>query len=220
MRALRLPHRPLLLALVLAAYVGVVAGGALLGHALVDRLVLDIRPSNEPQIHVVIMATTATYMLVSAVPFVPGAEIGLGLIMVLGPGIVPLIYASTVLALTLAYLVGRLVPARALAAGLGALGLRRARALVLEVEGLDAGARLALLTARAPGRLVPLLLRWRYLALALAFNLPGNTLIGGGGGIAMMAGMSGLCPLLPFLATVAVAVAPVPLLVLLGGRIG
>ena len=54
--------------------------------------------------------------------------------------------------------------------------------------------------------------------LGLALNLPGNTLVGGGGGIAMVAGLSGLVSPLGFLVTVAVAVAPIPLLFLvLGG---
>ena len=44
----------------------------------------------------------------------------------------------------------------------------------------------------APTRLLPFLLRYRYVALALAFNLPGNAVLGGGGGIAMMAGLSGI----------------------------
>ena len=66
--------------------------------------------------------------------------------------------------------------------------------------------------------MVPVLLRHRYLALGVAFNLPGNTLLGGGGGIALAAGMSGLYPLLAYVAVVAIAVAPVPLLVLLGAE--
>lgn len=60
---------------------------------------------------------------------------------------------------------------------------------------------------------MPRLLRHRYLALAVALNLPGNTLLGGGGGIALMAGLSGLYPMPAYLTTVAIAVAPVPLLV-------
>jgi hypothetical protein len=53
--------------------------------------------------------------------------------------------------------------------------------------------------------------------LALAFNLPGNTLLGGGGGIALAAGMSGLYRPVAYLATVVLAVAPVPLLFLITG---
>jgi hypothetical protein len=63
--------------------------------------------------------------------------------------------------------------------------------------------------------MVSKLVRHRYLALAFALNLPGNSLIGGGGGIALSAGMSGLYPMPAYLASVAVAVAPVPLLIAL-----
>jgi hypothetical protein len=104
------------------------------------------------------------------------------------------------------------VPARACAGLLDILGLDRARDLVLGMAPLGPAARQALLLERAPSRLLPVLLRHRYLTLAAAFNLPGNSLIGGGGGIALVAGMSGLYGTAPYVATVALAVAPVPLL--------
>lgn len=209
-------HRPRLL-LLLPFYAVVVAGGILAGRRLRELVAFDVRPSNEPEVHAMIMAATAVYILASAVPFVPGAEIGFALILVLGSEIILLVYASMVFALVLAYLVGRLVPPRATAAAFGLFGLNRARDMVLQTMPLDTDARLALLTARAPTRIIPFLLRHRYLALALAFNLPGNTLLGGGGGIALAAGMSRLYPLAPYLATVALAVAPLPLLILVTG---
>jgi hypothetical protein len=55
------------------------------------------------------------------------------------------------------------------------------------------------------------LLRYRYLALALAVNLPGNVILCGGGGIALMAGLSRLFDPLPFLLTILLAVLPVPM---------
>ena len=166
-----------------------------------------------------VMTSSAAYVLASVIPFVPGAEIGLGLMMMLGSGICFLVYLSTVVALSLAYLIGRLVPARATARAFAFFGLSRARDLVLEMEPLGAEERLELLTARAPRRIIPVLLRHRYLALGVAFNLPGNTLLGGGGGIALAAGMSGLYPLSAYLVIVAIAVAPVPLIVLFGGKL-
>lgn len=205
--------------LLLALYVALVAGGALIGRWLFDIFALDVRPSNESQVHAMIMASTAAYIATSVIPFVPGAEIGLGLMMMLGPSICFLVYLSTILALALAYLIGRLVPARATAAMFAFFGLKRAEELMLQMEPLDADERLKLLTARAPRRIVPILLRHRYLALALAFNLPGNTLLGGGGGIGLAAGMSGLYPVATYLIIVAIAVAPVPLIILLSGKL-
>jgi hypothetical protein len=51
--------------------------------------------------------------------------------------------------------------------------------------------------------------------LAVLFNLPGNTIIGDGGGIALIAGMSRLFPFPKFVFLVCVAITPVPLLFLL-----
>ena len=116
-----------------------------------------------------------------------------------------------VAALLLAYLVGRLVPARAICAALAACGLDRAHALVQQLASLDAKERLALLVERAPRRLVPILLRHRHVGLVVLLNLPGNSVVGGGGGIALCAGMSGLFPLPGFLAAVLLATAPVPM---------
>ena len=205
------------LVVLIAIYAGLLVGGLLLGRWFTELVAFDVRPHTEPQAHTMIMTATAVYILVSAAPFVPGAEIGLGLMALLGSGIVPLVYLSTVLALSLAYLIGRLIPVSVTAAGFGMLGLRRARDLVLQLAPLDNDARLKLLTASAPRRIVPFLLRHRYVMLALAFNLPGNTLLGGGGGIALAAGMSGLYKPVAYLATVVLAVAPVPLLFLITG---
>lgn len=62
--------------------------------------------------------------------------------------------------------------------------------------------------------------RYRYLALAMAVNTPGNSVIGGGGGIMIMAGLSGFFSPLSTFTTVALAVSLVPFAVLfLGVRI-
>ena len=79
--------------------------------------------------------------------------------------------------------------------------------------------RLALLVEQAPRRFIPTLLRFRYVALVLALNLPGNAVLGGGGGIAMVAGLSGMFSFPLFLLAASVAALPVPLMWLLLGRI-
>jgi hypothetical protein len=205
--------------LLLAVYAGLVLGSLAAGPWLAEWVQVDLGPGNEPQVHRMLLLSTAVYVLALAVPFVPGAEIGLAMMAMLGTGVVPLVYGATVVALSVAYLIGRLVPVRLTAAWLGALGLRRASELMLRLEALKPAQRLELLCESSPRSVLPFLLRHRYLMLGLALNLPGNSLIGGGGGIAMVAGLSGLVTPIGFLLTAAVAVAPVPLLFLILGAL-
>lgn len=204
----------------LAILVAVLALATWGAHLVRDALDLQVRPDNEQQVHHAIMLGSVAYVGLLALPFVPGAEIGLAMLAALGPAIAPLIYACTVAALMLAYTVGRCVPVGALERVLSLLRMQRAAALVARAAPLSPDARLAMLLDGQPKRAVGLGLRYRYVALALAVNTPGNSIIGGGGGIMMMAGLSGIfSPLATFL-TVALAVFPVPLAVMfLGLRI-
>ncbi len=189
----------------------------LVARQYLQSLDFEIRPSNEDMVHRTIMASAALYALLLAVPFVPGAEIGLALIAMLGPAIAYLVYLCTIAGLMLAFLVGRLIPLRVLIHLAQDCKLERTAKLLYEIAPLDKEARLALLVDKAPKRFIPFLLRHRYLALAAAVNIPGNYLIGGGGGISLMAGISRLFSIPAFLLTVALAVAPVPLAVLIFG---
>lgn len=198
-----------LVALVLAATWG--------AHMIRDALNLTIMPVNERQVHRAIMLGTVAYIGLLALPFVPGAEIGIAMLTAFGAAIAPLVYAATVCAMMLAYLVGRLLPIRALARLLTFLRMRRAAELVERAAPLSREARLAMLLEGAPPRTLALALRYRYAALALAVNVPGNAVIGGGGGIMMMAGLSGIFAPLPTVLAVMLAVSPVPLAVMLFG---
>lgn len=157
------------------------------------------------------------YILVMAAPFVPGIEIGLGLLMVFGAKIAAVVYLCTVASLCLSFTIGRFIPESALAAALSGLGLHRAGRLIARFEHLDARERWRVLLTSAPRWVHPLLSRYRYLVILVVFNLPGNIVIGGGGGIAMMMGMSRLFPALVFIPLIALAVLPVPLACLLLG---
>ena len=167
-----------------------------------------------------LIALVAGYALLLAVPFVPGVELGLALLMMEGGRIAPAIYAATVAGLMLAFLIGLWLPDRVLVRAFEALRLHRAARLAGELEPLDRGARIARLEAQLPRRIGPIALRHRYLVLAVLINLPGSGLIGGGGGIAMVAGLSRLCGPLGAAVTFAIAVAPVPLIIYLAGMPG
>jgi len=195
----------------------IVIVGTWAAHLLKDALDLTMMPSNEKQVHRLLMIGAVAYVGLLALPFVPGAEIGLAMLTAFGAAIAPLVYAATVAAMMLAYLFGRLLPAETLAWLLSKLRLRRASDLVSRAALLPPADRLDLLLDAAGPRMVGLSLQHRYVALAVLVNTPGNALIGGGGGIMLMAGMSGiLAPIQTFIA-IAVAVSPVPIAVMVFG---
>jgi hypothetical protein len=176
----------------------------------------ELRPHRIERLEIVMLVSAAAYVLLMALPFMPGIEVGLAMMLTLGPRAAVVVYLCTVLALTLSFAVGRLVPGKVLAAFFGWLHFDRARDLLREMEPLTPRERVAFLAANAPRRIVPFALRHRYLLIAFALNLPGNALIGGGGGIAMVAGMSRLFRWPQYVLLIAAATAPVPVLILLG----
>lgn len=205
----------LLLRLVILVTVLVIATWG--AHLIRDALNLQIRPDNEQQVHRAIMLGSAAFVGLLALPFVPGAEIGFAMLAAFGANIAPLIYVLTVASMMLAYTIGRFLPIGALERLLSFLRLRRAARLVARAAPLSREERIAMLLDGQSKRAVKLGLRYRYIAVALAVNTPGNSVIGGGGGIMMIAGLSGIfSPLATFL-TIAVAVSPVPLAVMFLG---
>jgi hypothetical protein len=203
------------LSLKFALLIGLLIAASYAGKSVMGQLGSPLTPSTEPSLHRLIMTSVAIYILLMMLPFVPGIEIGLGMMAMFGPKIVPLVYGATVLALVLSFLLGRLVPERNIVEIFNLLHLKRAAQLLQRMEALDTTERLEFLLRNASTRIVPFLLRHRFLALMVALNLPGNALVGGGGGIGLIAGFSRLFALPKFALAVAVAVSPLPLLVLL-----
>jgi hypothetical protein len=187
------------------------------GALIKDRMDVMVMPANEIAMHRVIMGATAAFVVLLAIPFVPGAEIGLTMLAVFGAAIAPLVYGATVLALVLAFMIGRLIPDDWLLSGLRGLRMHRAAASLETTLQLPSAARLERMLSGGSPRLLRFATRYRYLALILAVNLPGNVVIGGGGGIAMMAGASRLFSPVPYVLSVMVAVSPVPIAVTLFG---
>ena len=140
---------------------------------------------------VTLITACVIYALLLAIPFIPSVEIGL-LIMVLfgAPGAAGA-YLATCTGLTGAYLIGR---------RLG--GTAPFRRINLPPRY---SARLSAITARLPAGMLPVL------SLAALLNMPGNTAVGGGGGIAMAYGAGRLLTAPAFLTTVALATAILPI---------
>jgi len=164
------------------------------------------------------MVSSIIFGLLVAIPFVPGVELGITLIAMFGPPVVFLVYLSTLIGLSISFIIGRLISLRSLVTLFENLKLKRSSQLLNKVEPLKMEDRLEFLISQAPSRLVPFLIRHRYIALAILVNLPGNILIGGGGGISLIAGASRLFSLPGFLITIALAVSPVPLAILIIGK--
>lgn len=203
--------------LTLAALAALVITANILSDFIAQQLKFELRPSNEDAVHRMIMLSALAYGVLIAIPFVPGVEIGFGLIAMLGPQIVLLVYVTTILGLSLSFAAGRFIPPDMLARGLRGLGAGSASRLVLDFAATPRQEKLSFLIARAPNRALPFLLKSRYIALAVAINLPGNFLIGGGGGISLVAGASRLFSFPAFVLAIAFAVAPVPLGIVLFG---
>jgi hypothetical protein len=186
------------------------------GRIVVEQFNFQLWPEHENLMVAVFWSSVAVYVLWMAIPFVPGIELGLALMVLLGPKGVALVYFCTLLSLSLSYALGRMIPLTVFSRFLGWLHLQKARNLVLELEPLNSEEKLDFLLNAAPLKIIPYLLKHRYLMLAVALNLPGNVIIGGGGGIGLIAGMSRLCPFPRYILFVSVAITPLPILFLAG----
>lgn len=182
------------------------------GTWLTHQIDYQLFPRHDSMLQFMVLGSTLLYVLLMTIPFMPGIEIGLALMILLGNKGALLIYLCTVMALSISFIIGRRTPPRLIISLLNWFHLYKASALVAQLEPLDQQQRLKLLYAKAPSKLVPFFLRHRHLAIVAILNLPGNALIGGGGGISVIAGMTKIFPFYVFILLVAVAVAPVPLL--------
>lgn len=196
----------------LAVYILLLIGGWAIGDLLRDVTLPEMRPMNEPAIHRFVMLAFTAFIIAAAIPFVPGAEIGFALLLIFGAKAAPLVYSGMLLALVLAYCVAFLLPLHPVVKVLSWVELKKAAAFVEDLSRKTPQERAALLENALPPAIGGKLLRNRYLLLGIALNTPGNSLLGGGGGLAFIAAKSGVFGLWPFVATVAVAVAPVPLI--------
>ena len=186
-----------------------------IGTWIADQISFQLWPRHAATFFPFLVIALVTYMLLLAIPFLPGIEMGLMLMSMLGaPGII-LVYLATVLALSLSFFFGKLIPPRVIVRVLEWFHLQRAQELVKALEPLASEERFRFLVERAPSRIVTLLMRHRYLLVAVLFNLPGNALVGGGGGVSLIAGMSKLFPFRKYLLLIALATTPGPIFFLL-----
>jgi hypothetical protein len=146
---------------------------------------------------------------------VPGVELGVLLMCVFGKEGIVFVYFSTVAGLSLAFLMGRMLPKRWVESLLKKFGF--SQTCDIQSDGFDYMLdNFPLHQEFCQNRLRSLLLKYRYLAIGFLFNTPGNYLIGGGGGISLACGISRNISFKWFLLTVVLAVSLVPLLAFFG----
>lgn len=137
-----------------------------------------------------LMLVTVVYSILLAIPFLPASEIGIIIMLVSGIEGVVLVYLGTVCGLTISFLFGRNYK------------FRKSTSKFLE-------SLLTFKIYRKIGSVSP------SICLGLMLNIPGNVIVGGGGGISYCYGKLKQISLLRFILTVSVATLPVPLLFLI-----
>jgi hypothetical protein len=163
----------------------------------------------------VLIAGGLIYSLLLSLPFVPGVELGILLMCVFGKEGIVFVYLATVAGLSLAFLIGRLIPQRWIDSGMERLGYSKSCSNQFnEIEKMSdcisAGRK------HFPSWLKSYLLKYRYITIAILVNLPGNYVLGGGGGISIACGTNRRISWKGFFVTIVLAVSPVPILVYLG----
>lgn len=200
---------------VATACVALTVGGHALGMWIEQALGLktpDVRSLIDGRLFVVLLLI---YIFLLAVPFVPGAEVAILLLMVFGAEAAIPVYGATVTALLLSFMAGRLIPLSLLLAGLRRVGLSRAADVLTSDVNPAQNALNDTFRPGWTGAIFDRVLKHRCIALGILFNTPGNSIVGGGGGIALAVGASRLLTFPQFLLTVLIAVAPVPAAILI-----
>ena len=187
------------------------------GTWLGQQINFQLFPRHESMLQGALLIALLLYILLMATPFMPGLEVGMAVMFLFGSKSALLVYFCTIVALSISYTIGRFFPLSIVRRLLKWLYLEKASELVIELEPLAQQERLEYLSGKAPSRIAPFLLKHRFVTIALLLNLPGNALIGGGGGIGLVVGMSRLVPFHTYVLVMAIAVSPVPLCIYLQG---
>lgn len=154
------------------------------------------------------------YLVVLSLPFVPAVELGILIMALFGQIGVVVAYVATVGGLCLSFVAARLLPTSMTSRWMAILGLAQAASDPnAMIEGVLNGERGRSACARW---VRSALVKHRYLMLAVCLNVPGNSAIGGGGGISFLCGLTGTFKWGRFLVTILFATAPIPVLVSFG----
>ncbi len=162
-----------------------------------------------------LLASAIALAILLGLPFVPSVEMGLMMMVVFGREGAVAAWLATIAGLAMAHAAGRYMPSEWLHHWMERHGL-------LQDGGEQGGSPMLILmdrlhlSPRRGLRVGAFLLRHRYLLFAALINMPGNSVLGGGGGIALVCGFTRLYRWPLFILTVALASLPIPLAVFFG----
>ncbi len=200
--------------------------GVIFGIVLLAKLGMDALSAKVTQLESdsakgamigLIILVLIGYALMLAIPFLPGVEIGIAVLLIQGASAAPYVYLATLTGLSLAFLFGQFVPLDRLSRFCADLYMFRVCALLHTIKTTPLDQRLTTLNDRLPRWLAPVLINYRYVTLGALINLPGNIALGGGGGIMMAAGLSRLFRTQHTIIAIAIFTLPVPLAVWIMG---
>ncbi|MEH6344191.1 MAG: hypothetical protein V7785_03845 [Bermanella sp.] len=168
-----------------------------------EGLVSNLNTDNSHADLYVLALACLCYALLVMLPFVPGVELGYVIMMAFGLEGIVAVYFSTALSLFLSFLMGYFFRGHS-------------TFTVFKNKLMNKNRCVYNKRAKIIVYMLKVFKRQPYLAVALLLNLPGNALIGGGGGIALMAGSSGQLQPYKYLFTVLLATSIIPFLLILG----
>lgn len=215
--ALRQPRHFVTLRMVLATviWVGLFVAGHYLTHLDAPAIRQTLSDLNEAMGMGALLASAVALAILLGLPFVPSVEMGLMMMAVFGRDGAIAAWLATIAGLTLAHAAGRYMPVERLRHWMERQGLMPVDSDEGQSPMLALMDRMHISRQRGH-RLGAFFVRHRYLLFAALINMPGNSVLGGGGGIALVSGFTRLFRWPLFLLTVALASLPIPLLVFLG----
>lgn len=194
--------------------VSIIVYAILLGFSWLTDQIMKLEGSAQTGAMVgLLVAALLGYAVVTAIPFMPGIEIGVALLLIEGAAIAPFVYLATLLGMTVAFLIGQFVSLDWLHGIFQDLRFIRACRWLDTIKSSPREERLASLTQRLPRPIAWIAVDYRYVTIALLVNLPGSIAIGGGGGIMMLAGLTRLFHTGWMILTLIFAILPIPLAV-------
>ena len=207
---------PWKLIIVLAILIGIGVGMMIGGHSAVEWIQGIAEKARTPET-LIILGVVYTTLL--AIPGVPGLEVGLVMMIVFGEVGILAVYLFTVLALNISFYGGRKIPRAKLERWLTPKDVPESE---LPAYAIGQGDTMTLVFER--NKFGRKLLKWtgppggwrRYFLIGVLLNMPGNFIIGGGGGIGVFCGTSDDIKWRSYLLTTALAAAVIPLLFYFG----